>query len=145
MRDFGIRDEARSERPHLHGVPVEDNILQLVDDDPTISIRHISDAVGISQTSVWRLIRRQQLQPFHLHKVHDLLHVDYPRRQHSYQRLLQQRMIDPMFIRRVLFIDEALFTRGGIMNAHNEHLWAYENPHTTTVRGYQRRFSVNVW
>ena len=50
-----------------------------------------------------------------------------------------------MFIRLVLFTYEALFTHMGIINVHNIHMWAYEKPHTTTVRGYQRRFSVNVW
>ena len=68
---YGIRYVSWSGCPQLHGVAVEDNILQLVDDDPTISTRRISATVGISQTSVWRLIRRQQLQPFHLQKVHD--------------------------------------------------------------------------
>ena len=78
MREYGIRDVPRSGRQQLHGVAIEDNILQLVDDDPTISSRRISAAVGISQTSVWRLIRSQQLQLFHLQKVHDLLPADYP-------------------------------------------------------------------
>ena len=76
MREYGIRDVSSPGQPQLHRVAVEDNILQLVDDDLTITIQCISAAVGISQTSVWRLIRRQQLQPFQLQKVHDLLPVD---------------------------------------------------------------------
>ena len=145
MREYDIRDVSQSGRPQLHGVAVEDKILQLVDDDPTISTRRISATVGISQTSVWRLIRKQQLQLFRLQKVQDLLPTDYPRRQQFCKWLRQQHTIDPMFIRRVLFPDEALFTRGIIINAHNMHMWAYDNPHTTTVRGYQHRFSVKVW
>ena len=147
MREYGICDVSRSGRPQLHGVTVEDNILQLFDDGKTISTRCISASVGISQTSVRRLIRRQQLllvQPFHLQKVNDLLSADYPRRQQFCQWLLQQHKIDLTFIRRVLFTHKTLFICGGIINAHKMHMWAYENPHTTTVRGYQCRFSVNV-
>ena len=44
MREYGIRDVSRSRQPQLHGVTVEDNILQLVDDDPTISTLRISAA-----------------------------------------------------------------------------------------------------
>ena len=133
MREYGIRDISRSGRPQLHWVAVEDNILQLVDDDPTISTQRISAAAGISQTSVWHLIRREQLQPFHLQKVQDLLFADYPIRQQFCHWLLQQHTIDPMFSLQVLFTDEALFTRGDIINAHNMHMWAYEYPHTTTL------------
>jgi hypothetical protein len=28
-----------------------------------------------------------------------------------------------------MFTDEAQFTRDRIQNFHNQHLWAYENPH----------------
>ena len=48
MREYGIRDVSRSGRPQLDGVAIEDNILQLFDDDPTISTRRISAAVRIS-------------------------------------------------------------------------------------------------
>ena len=50
-----------------------------------------------------------------------------------------------MFTRRILLTDEALFTSGGIINSLNIDMWAYENPPATMVRGYQRRFSVNIW
>ena len=44
MREYCIRDVSRSGRPLRHGVAVEENILQLVDEDPTISTRRISAA-----------------------------------------------------------------------------------------------------
>ena len=86
-----------------------------------------------------------QLQTFHLQKVHDFLPADYSRRQQFCHWLPQQHTIDRMFIRRVQFTDVALFTRGSIINPHNMYMWVYENPHRTTLRGYQRRFSVKVW
>jgi hypothetical protein len=45
----------------------------------------------------------------------------------------------------VLWTDEAGFTRDGVMNLHNLHVWAEENPHPTRSSSFQHRFSVNVW
>jgi len=48
-------------------------------------------------------------------------------------------------IRNVLFTDEANFTREGVNNTRNYHLWGRDNPHGTIESNYQHRFSVNVW
>lgn len=49
------------------------------------------------------------------------------------------------FVNRVLFSDEASFTREGIFNYHNNHIYAYENPHAVHVNRFQREFRLNVW
>lgn len=49
------------------------------------------------------------------------------------------------FVDCVLFSDEASFTREGIFNTRNNHIWANENPHAVHVNHYQREFRVNVW
>ena len=48
-------------------------------------------------------------------------------------------------IRNILFVDEAHFTRNGVNNTRNSHLWDRDNPHRTVESNYQHRFSVNVW
>lgn len=46
----------------------------------------------------------------------------------------------------VLFTDEAGFSKNGIINSHNLHLWADENPHASIVTRHQHRFEpINVW
>lgn len=45
----------------------------------------------------------------------------------------------------ILFTDEAQFTRDGINNFHNQHIWETENPHPIVEGGHQQRFSCNVW
>ncbi|KAJ4442624.1 hypothetical protein ANN_04213 [Periplaneta americana] len=40
---------------------------------------------------------------------------------------------------------EAQFTRDGITNFHNQHVWAYENPCATVPSHHQVRFSLNMW
>ncbi|KAJ4449127.1 hypothetical protein ANN_00522 [Periplaneta americana] len=37
------------------------------------------------------------------------------------------------------------FTRDGITNFHNPHVWAYENPRATVSSHHQVRFSLNMW
>ena len=38
-----------------------------------------------------------------------------------------------------------MFTRGGVINSHNMHQWAVENPGERIVRGYQHQFFINIW
>jgi hypothetical protein len=52
---------------------------------------------------------------------------------------------EPSFLNCVLWTDEAGFTRDGVMNLHNLHVWAEENSHPTRSSSFQHRFSVNVW
>ena len=58
---------------------------------------------------------------------------------------MQKQTIEGNLSERVLFADEAHFTRDGIFNTHNFHHWAADNPHGTHKHSYQYRFSVNVW
>jgi hypothetical protein len=54
-------------------------------------------------------------------------------------------VLNPFFVSSVLFRDEAAFTRNGIINFHNNHMWAEENPHTVVQSRHQQQLSINVW
>ncbi|KAJ4426353.1 hypothetical protein ANN_27167 [Periplaneta americana] len=71
--------------------------------------------------------------------------ADYPARVRFCQWFLQQCGVNPNFPALVLFTDEAQFTRDGITNFHNQHVWAYENPRATVPSHHQVRFSLNMW
>ena len=58
---------------------------------------------------------------------------------------LEMRSRNPRFLDTVLFTDEATFTREGMFNSRNSHVWSTGNPHATRTRAGQVRFSVNVW
>ena len=111
-RQDGIRPGPHSRGPLAHAVHIEERVLDLVHRDPAISTRQISAALGLPQSTVWRLIRRQQLYPFHLQKVQDFTPAHYPRRQQFCQWLRQCQANDPMFIRRIMLTDEAMFFHG---------------------------------
>jgi hypothetical protein len=50
--------------------------------------------------------------------------------------------MNPNFARNILFTEECSFSREGMYNTHNWHLWADENPNI--IRGSQEKFSTNV-
>jgi hypothetical protein len=96
--------------------------------------------------SVWRTLREQLLHPYHFQRVQALLPADAP---------LWNIFVDGcsvsislhliLFTTCVLFTDEACFTQSGILNVHNAHTWADENPWQTRNMYHLHQFSVSVW
>ncbi|KYQ55082.1 hypothetical protein ALC60_06085 [Trachymyrmex zeteki] len=52
---------------------------------------------------------------------------------------------DILFPSKIMWSDEATFTRGGIINQRNYHIWAHQNPRSVREYKFQQEFSVNVW
>ncbi|KAJ8948968.1 hypothetical protein NQ318_022992 [Aromia moschata] len=52
---------------------------------------------------------------------------------------------DAYFVNKILFTDEATFTRRGIFNRKNCHIWANQNPNANWVRHFQHEFKINIW
>jgi hypothetical protein len=75
---------------------------------------------------------RQGLHPYHLQRVQHLKPEGPPRRIAFCQWLLQKIDEEHNFLSIVLTTDEAGFTRDGVFNSHNTHIWSEENPHHTT-------------
>lgn len=132
-------------RPREH-VEEEEQILQYFDEHPNASCRSAAAVLGIpNHVRVWTALNDNNRHPFRFQKVQALIPNDYqPRIQFSNWYLDQLRHARN-FSSKILFTDEAQFTREGIFNSHNMHCWAEVNPHVTRERGYQHRFSVNVW
>ena len=56
----------------------EEAILQIVENNPTISTRKISAAVlNVNHESVRQVLKEQLLYPFHFQKIHHLLELDF--------------------------------------------------------------------
>ncbi|GFV46881.1 DUF4817 domain-containing protein [Trichonephila clavipes] len=123
----------------------EEIVLDMVETTPSLSTRGIANEIGISYSSVWRILDDSALHPFHYQYVQSLKECDFAPRQAFPQWYLQQRIANPFFEASVLFTDEASFSREGIFNTHNSHSWAAANPHVTRTRAAQDRFLVNVW
>ena len=118
----------------------EEEVVRLVEGNPRISIRDLSHRTGIPRTEIYRILTDEALYPYHFMKVQHLLDGDFERR----EKFCEWLVTHPNEIQRILFTDEAQFTRHGYLNVHNDHLWARENPHATVSKNFQERFHWNV-
>jgi hypothetical protein len=71
-------------------------------------------------------LHEQGLHPYHLQRVQHLESEDPPRRIAFCQLLLQKIDEEPNFLSIILTTDEAGFTRDGVFNSHNTHIWSEE-------------------
>ena len=71
--------------------------------------------------------------------------ASFPARAAFYIWLQQTCVQDQHFLSVILFTDEAKFTRNGVQNFHNTHVWADENPKEVLETRHQQQFNINVW
>lgn len=145
LRETGNPAPAAAIRPHAVQVELEEAVIDAATDNPAISTRRIGHNLHVSQNFAWRVLNREVLHPYHPQHVQALHIGDAQQRLAFCNWLLQQHANNNDFISHVLWSDEACFTRDGINNYHNEHIWALHNPHAIRQRRFQQRFSVNVW
>lgn len=133
-------------RPRTARTPIfEEGVLHAVDRNPGTSVRALAVATGRAGTTVHRVLQGEGLHPFHVQRVQLLQLDDHPRRVAFAQWFVNQSAADMHFASSVLFCDEATFSREGMFNTHNAHMWALTNPHSTRPRAAQQRFTVNMW
>lgn len=130
----------------LQAVNLEAAVIQRVLGEPDISTRRLAIEFDVSRMVIWRIIADAGYYPYHLQRVQALYPGDrIPRLNFCRWFLNQPRMGNENFAWSILFTDESEFTRNGINNFHNRHLWDLENPHGIIEARHQRRFSLNVW
>lgn len=125
-------------RPRL-AVDIEDSIFEFFERDPRASTYDAARRFGVSQSTVWKLLNAAGLHPYHFQPVQQLHDPDPVPRRALCEWLLSHPNVN------ILWTDEALFTRVGLYNIHNEHWWAFNNPHLVRETHHQVRFSANVW
>jgi len=110
-------------------VQQEQRILARVAANAGTITRRLSSAEGVHRSTLWRILHEDRLYPYHLQRVQCLKPGDLPRRVRFCQWCLEQCFRHPKFLWKLLFTDEAKFTRDGIFNLHNVHIWTHANPH----------------
>ncbi|CAH2000578.1 unnamed protein product, partial [Acanthoscelides obtectus] len=101
--------------------------------------------VQVSKTKVWQTLREEGLYPLHVQRVQALQPDDFPARVRFCEWLLHQHDNNPDFLKCILVTDESTFTRNGVNNFRNTHVWSVENPYAVRRAHFQQTFSVNVW
>lgn len=140
------KDVAVPGRPQIIRTPaLEEAVLDEIEQHPETSTRKISQTLNVSHMTVSRILRDQLLYPYHIQRVQALMPRDFQPRVEFGQWLRRKVARNPQFLSHILFTDEANFSRNAIMNFHNNHVWAEDNPNAIMQSGFQDRFSVNVW
>lgn len=133
-------------RPRTAATPqVEENVLNEIEENRTTSTRKIGLNVNVSSSTVFRILKNNLLYPYHIQRVQALLPTDFPLRVNLCHWMQQKIGENPQFLGQILFTDEAKFSREAIINFHNNHIWADENPHAILEGRHQHQFSLNVW
>ena len=104
-------------------------MIRRVTENPRLSMRQIAlQMQNVCSSTVWRILHKDHLYPYHIQRVQALLPAYHPSRVIFTQWYLQQCTF-PNFEVSILFTDEANFSHDAIINHHNNHLWSYENLH----------------
>src|SRR5215469_7471821 len=131
----------QSEREVVRTINTRQNILQMVHGSPRLSTRRMASRIGVSRMQVWQTLHEEDLYPYHDQRVQHLEPGDHAQR----MDLCHWIKAHPELLSVILLSYEASFTRDGVNNLRNVHMWSHDNPHETSVTNFQRRFTVNVW
>ncbi|KMQ82561.1 transposable element tc3 transposase, partial [Lasius niger] len=145
LREFGTLKKRTSEgRPRVDGV-TEEEVLEQFERNPATSVRTVSDEIGVPKSTIWNILSRNSMYPYHVQRVQGLSVADYGPRLQFCQWVVNRIDENPNFCENILFTDEAGFDRNGIFNYHNLHVWALENPKAIDQRRHQQQLSCTVW
>jgi hypothetical protein len=107
----------QSEREVVQTINTRENILQIVQRSPRLSIRRMASRIGVSRMQVWRTLHEEDLYPYHDQTVQLLEPGDHVQRMYFCHWI----KVHPELLSFSLFSDEASFTRQGVNNLRNMH------------------------
>jgi len=148
LRDFGIQSGRPGNVGRTRGLrmlDIEQEVLDIVHQNPQISQPRLAELTGVSLWSINRIIRNVGLHPYHYTRVQDLRQQDFQPRREFCEWFNRHHNANPNFSKQILFSDEATFGRMGIFNQRNSHVYSYENPHATRRHHFQSLFAINLW
>ncbi|KAJ8959667.1 hypothetical protein NQ318_021855 [Aromia moschata] len=130
-----------------HGTPKtitvnEYEILIRVSENPGLSTHRLSAATRLSHSSICRILKKEMLHPYQYTPVQQLLPQDLPVRLQFTQFLQNMQTENPDFLTKILFTDEATFTRRGVFNWRSNHLRDSESPHAVKERHFLHEFKT---
>lgn len=131
LSESGIRRAEAGVNPGRHNPDHEEEILAAFQADPTTSVRVVAKNLNLSIWKVWSTMHREGKYPFHGTGVQGLTENDPGLRMQFCRFMLSNDIDDERFLKSILWTDESKFSREGITNFHNLHVWANKdtNPH----------------
>lgn len=121
------------------------NILAYIQVNPHISTRCLQEELGISKSTIQRVLKQYKYHPFKVHLTQGLTPADPERRLNFIAEMSIKVDEDPFFLNKILWSDESRFHNNGIVNRHNCHYWSAENPRWVRETHFQTIWGINVW
>lgn len=145
IRDGQVRVKRVRQKPLTENEDIKTNVLAYFHAEPNLSIRKVEADGQISYSSIQRILKNAKMHPFKFQSVQALQVRDYQRRITFCEEFNNKMVEDPLFHQKIIWTDEAKFSRDGITNSRNNHHWASENPRVIKEHNHQDRFSFNVF
>lgn len=135
----------RSGRPRSStGSTTEKKKLLTFQKSPRKSIRQACREVGISKSSVHRVMQRLKWKSYIPRLVQALNEDDPDRRLQFCEWYVSQCLNNPNYPNKIVWSDEASFKLNGSINRHNCTYWGPENPHII-IEKHVNLPGITVW
>lgn len=112
------------------------NVLAYITADPHLSIRDLVRDLGLTYSSIQRILRDNKLHPYHVNLHQELKPADLDHRLDFCHWLLGMVNETRNFLSQILWSDEATFCSSGKVNIHNMHFWSETNPWLEELLGH---------
>ena len=106
----------------------QERVLAAMANDPHSSIQKTAPEVGISPSSVSKILKLHQFHPYKIQILQKLNEDDPDRRVEFCQKMMDNANQNENLIRSICFSDEATFFVNGEVNRHNMRYWSQQNP-----------------
>ncbi|VEN59429.1 unnamed protein product [Callosobruchus maculatus] len=124
-----VADLPRAGRPR--SARTEENIEHVevsIEDNEETSVRRRCTQLGLSRSSLHRILKHLRMFAYKIQLVHQLRPIDFRQRTEfaiGFQQLCRE---ENDFLNRLIMSDEAHFHLNGFINKHNSRFWGTENP-----------------
>ena len=124
-----VCDLPRSGRPRTaRNDENREELERSLEENPPVSTRRRSQQMGISRSSLQRMLHEMDMFPYKIQLVQQLQPQDYEQRLEYAMRLQDLVNGDPGFLQTLIMSDETHFHLNGFVNKQNCRIWGTENP-----------------
>lgn len=121
------------------------DVLLALQEEPQTSVPKLALAHENSEKSIRRILKKNKMFPYKVSLLQELSEDDPDRRMQFCQEIMDYIDLQPNFVSRILFSDEATFCLNGFVNRHNCRYWSDHNPHWMIEHRTQHPQKLNVW
>lgn len=139
-----------NEQPHIPLIPGDREerdvrVCSLVETNDLTCTRQIADEIGVSRSTVTRILKRNKYKSYKVQKCQEIFPEDNFARMEFCESVMEKANRDEYFIQNILFTDESTFPRHGKHNPSVLRYWSRKNQHLVRNVRTQYPEKLNVW